>query len=97
VFDRFDVQRLASDALDKVRRAPMRAAADPESAKAFKKSCYALLETPGISPTWIPTSSVGSSEPIRPFTAPICSRSLWLRPLITFSHNVSFGETSTET
>ena len=46
VFDRFHVQRLASDALDKVRRAQVRAAADPEQAKAVKKSRYALLKNP---------------------------------------------------
>jgi transposase len=46
VFDRFHVQRLASDALNKVRRAQVRAADDPEEAKAVKNSRYALLKNP---------------------------------------------------
>lgn len=43
VFDRFPVQQLASDAVDEVRRAQVRAMADTEEGKALKNSRYALL------------------------------------------------------
>lgn len=48
VYDRFHVQRLASDAVDRVRRAIVRelAGADAEAARAIKNSRYALLKNP---------------------------------------------------
>ncbi|MDJ0766729.1 MAG: ISL3 family transposase [Myxococcota bacterium] len=49
VFDRFHVQKLASDAVDKVRREMVRNLKeldDPEEAAAIKKSRYALLKNP---------------------------------------------------
>jgi transposase len=49
VYDRFDVQRLPSDAADRVRRAMVRdvlAADDGEAARAIKNSRYALLKNP---------------------------------------------------
>jgi transposase len=46
VFDRFHVQRLASDALDEVRRAQVRDLVDPEAKKAIKNTRFALLRNP---------------------------------------------------
>jgi transposase len=46
VFDRFHVQRLASDAVDAVRRSEVRGAEDPAMARVLKKSRYALLKSP---------------------------------------------------
>ena len=46
VFDRFHVQRLASDAVDEVRRAEVRQAADTDAAKALKHTRWALLKNP---------------------------------------------------
>jgi transposase len=46
VFDRFHVQRLASDAVDEVRRAEVREVAGTEGAKALKKTRWALLKNP---------------------------------------------------
>lgn len=46
VFDRFHVQRLASDAVDEVRRGEVRAEHDPQSKKAIKGSRFALLRSP---------------------------------------------------
>jgi transposase len=46
VFDRFHVQRLASDAVDEVRRSMVRETEDPEEAKAIKRSRFALLKNP---------------------------------------------------
>ncbi len=46
VFDRFHVQRLASDAVDEVRRSIVREIEDPEEAKAIKGSRFALLKNP---------------------------------------------------
>jgi transposase len=46
VFDRFHVQRLASDALDEVRRSLVRGAIDPEDAQRIKGTRYALLKNP---------------------------------------------------
>ncbi len=49
VFDRFHVQKLASDAVDKVRREMVRNLKeidDPEEAAAIKKSRFALLKNP---------------------------------------------------
>jgi transposase len=46
VYDRFHVQRLASDALDQVRRALVRELEGTEEARAVKKSRYALLKNP---------------------------------------------------
>lgn len=46
VFDRFHVQKLASDAVDKVRRAMVREIDDPEEARALKRSRFALLKNP---------------------------------------------------
>ncbi len=46
VFDRFHVQRLASDAVDEVRRSMVREIEDPEEAKAIKRSRFALLKNP---------------------------------------------------
>ena len=46
VFDRFHVQRLASDAVDEVRRAEVREVAGTEGAKALKKTRWALLKSP---------------------------------------------------
>ena len=45
VFDRFHVERLASDAVDEVRRSEQRRL-DPEDAKALKGTRYALLKHP---------------------------------------------------
>jgi len=45
VFDRFHVQRLASDALDAVRRSLM-ATLDPRRRRALKKARFALLKNP---------------------------------------------------
>jgi transposase len=50
VFDRFHVQRLASDALDEVRRAQVRSLADTDQAKDVKKSRYVLLKNPWARP-----------------------------------------------
>jgi transposase len=46
VFDRFHVQRLASDAVDEVRRSEVRGADDPAMARVIKRSRYALLKSP---------------------------------------------------
>lgn len=46
VFDRFHVQRLASDAVDEVRRAEVRNAEDTDAAKALKHTRWALLKNP---------------------------------------------------
>jgi len=48
VYDRFHVQRLASDAVDRVRRAIVRelAGEEAEAARAIKNSRYALLKNP---------------------------------------------------
>lgn len=46
VYDRFHVQRLASDALDQVRRALVRELEGTEEARAVKMSRYALLKNP---------------------------------------------------
>lgn len=46
VFDRFHVQKLASDALDQVRRDETRALAGREEAGWIKRSRYALLKNP---------------------------------------------------
>jgi transposase len=47
VFDRFHVQRLASDALDEVRRSLVRElASDPETARAVKRTRFVLLKNP---------------------------------------------------
>jgi transposase len=46
VFDRFHVQRLASDALDEVRRSLVRSAPDPEAAQQIKGTRFALLKNP---------------------------------------------------
>jgi len=46
VFDRFHVQRLASDAVDAVRRSEVRGAEDPAMARVIKRSRYALLKSP---------------------------------------------------
>ena len=46
VFDRFHVQKLASDAIDKVRRSMVREATDPDESRAIKRSRFALLKNP---------------------------------------------------
>jgi transposase len=47
VYDRFHVQRLASDALDEVRRSLVRELADdPEEARAVKRTRFVLLKNP---------------------------------------------------
>ena len=46
VYDRFHVQRLASDAVDQVRRSEVRRADEPEEAAALKHSRWALLKRP---------------------------------------------------
>lgn len=46
VFDRFHVQKLASEAVDKVRRAEMRRVSNPREARALKRSRWALLKNP---------------------------------------------------
>ena len=46
VFDRFHVQRLASDALDEVRRAQVRFVGLSEKGRAIKHSRFALLKNP---------------------------------------------------
>ena len=46
VFDRFHVQRLASDAVDQVRREQMRGVADLAEKRAIKHSRFALLKNP---------------------------------------------------
>lgn len=46
VFDRFHVQRLATDALDEVRRALVRELEDREQASAIKNTRWALLKRP---------------------------------------------------
>jgi transposase len=46
VFDRFHVQRLASEAVDEVRRAEVRQAVDTEAARALKHTRWALLKNP---------------------------------------------------
>ena len=46
VFDRFHVQRLASDALDEVRRSLVREEEESDAAKAIKESRWALLKNP---------------------------------------------------
>lgn len=46
VFDRFHIQRLASDAVDAVRRDEMRAAESTDDAKALKGTRWALLKSP---------------------------------------------------
>ena len=46
IFDRFHVRRLASDAVDEVRRSMVRETQDPEEAKAIKGSRFALLKNP---------------------------------------------------
>jgi transposase len=45
VFDRFHVQRLASDAVDQVRRGLVRIEVDPERKQAIKGSRFALLRS----------------------------------------------------
>jgi transposase len=46
VFDRFHVQRLASDAVDQVRREQMRGVADIAEKRTIKHSRFALLKNP---------------------------------------------------
>ena len=46
VFDRFHVQRLAHDALDKVRREQVRAVEDPADRRALKNTRFALQKNP---------------------------------------------------
>lgn len=46
VFDRFHVQRLAQDALDKVRRDQVRNIEDPAARRALKGTRFALLKNP---------------------------------------------------
>ncbi len=46
VFDRFHVQRLASDAVDEVRRAQVRSLAGTEEAQFIKNTRFALLKNP---------------------------------------------------
>lgn len=46
VYDRFHVQRLASDAVDQVRRSEVRQAVEPEEATALKHTRWALLKRP---------------------------------------------------
>ena len=46
VFDRFHVQRMAQDAVDKVRRDQVRLLAGSEDASALKKTRWALLKNP---------------------------------------------------
>lgn len=46
VFDKFHVQRLAHDALDQVRRAEVREAAEPDERAALKQSRFALQKNP---------------------------------------------------
>ena len=46
VFDRFHVQRLASDALDQVRRQLMREAEEGDPRRALKRTRWALLKNP---------------------------------------------------
>ena len=46
IFDRFHVQRLASDAVDQVRREQMRGMTDPVEKRALKHSRFALLKNP---------------------------------------------------
>ncbi len=46
VFDRFHVQKLASEAVDEVRRAEVRAVAGTDAATALKHSRWALLKNP---------------------------------------------------
>lgn len=46
IFDRFHVQKLASDALDEVRRSIVREQDDPEEASAVKGTRFALLKNP---------------------------------------------------
>jgi transposase len=46
VFDRFHVQRLIHDALDRVRREEVASAQDPEARRALKKTRYALQKRP---------------------------------------------------
>jgi transposase len=46
VFDRFHVQRLASDAVDEVRRAEVREVVGTKAAKALKRTRWALLKSP---------------------------------------------------
>lgn len=46
IFDRFHVQRLATDAVDEVRRAMVREIEDEEEAKAVKGTRFALLKNP---------------------------------------------------
>ncbi|MGQ0505874.1 MAG: transposase [Myxococcaceae bacterium] len=49
VFDRFHVQRLASDAVDEVRRSEVReVAGGTEAAQALKKTRWALLKSPFV-------------------------------------------------
>ncbi len=46
VFDRFHVQKLASEAVDEVRRAEVHQAPDKEAARALKHTRWALLKNP---------------------------------------------------
>lgn len=46
VFDRFHIQRLASDAVDAVRRSEVRAAESSDAAKALKGTRWPLLKSP---------------------------------------------------
>lgn len=47
VYDRFHVQRLASDALDEVRRSLVRELTDnPDEARAVKRTRFVLLKNP---------------------------------------------------
>lgn len=46
VFDRFHVQRLVHDALDELRRAEVRAVVEPSSARALKRTRWALQKRP---------------------------------------------------
>lgn len=46
IFDRFHVQKLAHDAVDEVRRAEVRAVAEPADKRALKKTRWPLLKSP---------------------------------------------------
>ena len=81
-WDPFHVVKLATKALDVVRREHwnhLRKHADPDSASKFKGARWALLKNPRTSPVDKPTASRRSNEPAAPPGAPINSKRPYAR------------------
>jgi transposase len=85
VFDRFHVQRLASDAIDSVRREQLRELRGTPQGPVLFRMRFAFGRTRGTSHASSARGSTNSSAPTPLSTAPTCSRRPWLRPSTTSS------------